>query len=112
MKETDLPRPKHVLIKAQKENLKLGRVIVRKNREEEAKVKLGEVVDMYMKLYAPQETKEDDKSKPEPVYEENTKKEEDPKQAPVEKKTSRPTSSYSTPEESETSLDIKSSLDD
>ena len=75
VKETDLPRPKHVLIKAQKKNLKLARVIVRKNREEEAKVKLGKMVDKYMKLYAAQETKEDDKSEPEPVKEENTKKE-------------------------------------
>ena len=40
-----------------------------------SQVKLGKMVDKYMKLYAAQETKKADKSEPEPVKEENTKKE-------------------------------------
>ena len=42
-------KKKCVLTEAQKENLKLGRAIARKNREEKAKVKLDQMLDNYLK---------------------------------------------------------------
>ena len=99
--ETGQPKKKRVLTEAQKENLRLGRATARKNRESKAKVKLDEMVDNYLKPYAEKETKEEEKTDPEPVV-----KEEVVKKAPVvEKKKraskkSRPTGPYSTLEES------------
>ena len=59
------PKKKRVLSEAQKENLKLGRAIARKNREEKAKAKLDQMVDNYLKPFANK-----DEEETEPVKEE------------------------------------------
>ena len=55
MVESGFPKRKRVLSETQKENLKLGRAIARKNREERAKAKLNEMVDNYLKPFANKE---------------------------------------------------------
>ena len=60
--------------------MKLGRVIARKSREDKAKVKLDEMVDNYLKPFVTPETKEDEKTQPEPVVGETQA------EAPVNKK--------------------------
>ena len=92
------PKKKRVLSEAQKENLKLGRAIARKNREEKAKAKLDQMVDDYLKPFANKE--EEEKKQTEPVEEEKMPP---PPPVPQLKKTkkTRPTSPYTTPEESQ-----------
>ena len=91
-------KKKRVLSEAQKENLKLGRAIARKNREEKAKAKLDQMVDNYLKPFANKE--EEEKKQTEPVKEEKMPP---PPPVPQLKKTkkTRPTSPYTTPEESQ-----------
>ena len=93
-------KKKRVLSEAQKENLKLGRAIARKNREEKAKAKLDQMVDNYLKPFANKD-EEEKKEETEPVKEEE-KEMPPPPPVPRLKKTkkTRPTSPYSTSEDS------------
>jgi len=90
-------RKKRVLSEAQKEILKLGWAIARKNREEKAKAKLDQMVDDYLKPFANKE--EEEKKQTEPAEEEKMPP---PPPVPQLKKTKKahPTSPYTTPEES------------
>ena len=54
--ETILPKKKRAMTETQKEYLRLGRAIARKNKDEEANAKLDKMVDNYLKPYAGQET--------------------------------------------------------
>ena len=67
--ETGLPKKKRVLTEAHKENLRLGTAIAWKHREEQAKAKLDEMEDNYLKPYAGQDNTEEAKTEPEPVKE-------------------------------------------
>ena len=100
-------KKKHVLTEAQKENLKLGRAIARKNREEKAKVKLDQMVDNYLKPFA---NKEEEKQETE-----SEEEKEMPPPPPVlqlkRTKKTRPTSPYTTPEESEDGYALPPLLD-
>ena len=110
--ETGQPKKKRILNEAQKENLRLGRAIARKNREEKAKAKLDEMVDNYLKPYAEKEIKEEEKTEPEPVKAEVVKKAPVAQKKKRASKKTRPTSPYSTEEESEKSEDMKCSSED
>ena len=92
-------KKKRVLTEAQKENLKLGRAIARKNREEKAKAKLDQMVDNYLKPFA---NKEEEKQETES---EEEKEMPPPPPVPQLKRTkkTRPTSPCTTPEDSEPS---------
>ena len=94
--ESGFPKRKRVLSETQKENLKLGRAIARKNREERAKAKLNEMVDNYLKPFANKEEEEK-----EPVVVEEAKDDSPPVPKLKRTKKTRPTSPYSSPEESE-----------
>ena len=72
--ETGQPKKKRVLTEAQKENLRRGGAITCKNRESKAKAKLDEMVDNYLKPYAEKETKEEEKTEPEPVKKKKSRK--------------------------------------
>lgn len=101
------PKKKRVLTETQKENLKLGRAIARKNREEKAKVKLDQMVDNYLKPFA---NKEEEKQETE-----SEKEKEMPPPPPVlqlkRTKKTRPTSPYTSPEECEDGYALPPLLD-
>ena len=100
-------KKKRVLTEAQKENLKLGRAIARKNREEKAKAKLDQMVDNYLKPFA---NKEEEKQETES---EEEKEMPPPPPVPQLKRTkkSRPTSPCTTPEDSEEAYALQPLVD-